>query len=136
MYSIKKFETFFYEKNTHNISCEDNKRLVSYVDENLMFDFKDNDITYNIYGHFDGNYQNYKGLIVQIFRHDNNENELGACFNGRENCVIYDDACPLYPYIVKLHQKVSSIIQCQLDIKSDTTVITIMFSFMDSKVNI
>jgi hypothetical protein len=132
--NIKKFVDYY--KNDKNISGDDNRKLVKYVDENMMFDFKDNDIEYSIYGHYDFNYGSYQGLVVQIFRHSNSDSELGACFNGKENCVIYDDACPLYPYILKLHQKVNTLIKTELHVESDTTVVTITFSFLDGKINI
>ncbi len=133
---IKTYETFFYEENTHNISGKDNKKLIAYIEENLMWDFKDDNITYSIYGLFDFNYNNYKGLVIQIFRHDNNDSEIGFCFGSGGREVVNDDACPLYPMIVKFHQKLNSIIKCDYKIDSDNDSITISFNLLDSKINI
>jgi len=130
-------ETFYYEKDENNISPEDNKRILKFAEDNLMWDFKDNDIDYNIYGEYDFNYGKYKGLVIQIFKHDNPDiyfdllSEIDIDYTCREGYK------PILKSIVKsIHQKLNSIIKCDIRIDDDTTSITIQFNYLASKINL
>jgi hypothetical protein len=139
-------ETFYYEKDENGISPEDNTRILKFVEDNLMWDFKDGDIDYSMYGEYDFNYNKYKGVVIQIFKHDNRDiyfdllSEIDIDYTHRSRTyttTATDDAKQtLRPIINKIHQKLNSIIKCGIKIESDTTCITVEFNYLSSEINL
>jgi len=116
------------------ISPTNNKQLLKYIEDNLMWDFKDNDITYTLYGLYDG-YGEYKGVEVQLYKHENN-----PFYYDLLSEIDIDYTSNKEPILMKLFnnlgKKINSVIECDSTIDGDTICISMTFSFKDNKLNL
>jgi hypothetical protein len=130
-------ETFYHEKDENSISPEDNKRILKFIGNNLMWDFRDNDIEYGMYGEYDFNYDKYKGIVISIYKSDNPGSEIKFDYyedlNPNKNIVIDPF---LYPILRRLYQKISDIMPCEYKIKAEPSYVTIQFGYLASEINL